>query len=563
VDLQKLPLFLQKCSGNEAEFLQKLGVRVKEGTIMTIKSQKYPNRLKETIKQAGYTIEGIAAETNIPARTLSDYCAGRVPIPKDRLGVLAYALGYPTEYLVPKILTPSPDDSFSAVAVKKIESDSITKDAQEIHERAGEQELSGTFLVTRPSNSTFIFPTQSEKPAEIVITDCATMFGFQHSQVTTLIQQWYGMAMFCNDLQNRLDQEVKKLDGLKSQYPLEEYAISRRCFLVSIAALPTALLHSVQQEHKMTLELEEFLPQCAASIVACWYLSGGSHLEVIEPILDSYLRPLLLILKHAPTYHHIAATLVAQIYSLKVILAWHLKSLNDAEAYCIQALNYSMIAKNANLQLTALNQHALISFYAKNFQQALAKSEEADDTLRRVIQEEHIFPIVQGRVYMYLAALQAQQGFQTDAGRTLENVHRAFASQSASAEPVPMYADCGNMSLTLWDGLTHYYLGRYDATCTQKALNSLSVFGQLQPNDIIPERFRLECLNNRILAAVQRDEMEEAIVYFEAGKQGARGLNSKQRSAEINYAYQEILNKWPKEARIQVLRDFSDNKERL
>src|SRR6266487_527278 len=528
MDLQKLPLFLQKCSGNEEEFLQKLGVRVKEGTIMTIKSQKYPNRLKETIKQAGYTIEGIAAETNIPARTLSDFCAGRVPIPKDRLGILAYALGYPTEYLVPKILTPSPDDSFSAVAVKKIESDSITKDAQEIHERAGEQELSGTFLVTRPSNSTFIFPTQSEKPAEIVITDCATMFGFQHSQVTTLIQQWYGMAMFCNDLQNRLDQEVKKLDGLKSQYPLEE-----------------------------------FLPQCAASIVACWYLSGGSHLEVIEPILDSYLRPLLLILKHAPTYHHIAATLVAQIYSLKVILAWHLRSLNDAEAYCIQALNYSMIAKNANLQLTALNQHALISFYAKNFQQALAKSEEADDTLRRVIQEEHIFPIVQGRVYMYLAALQAQQGFQTDAGRTLENVHRAFASQSASAEPVPMYADCGNMSLTLWDGLTHYYPGRYDATCTQKALNSLSVFGQLQPNDIIPERFRLECLNNRILAAVQRDEMEEAIVYFEAGKQGARGLNSKQRSAEINYAYQEILNKWPKEARIQVLRDFSDNKERL
>ncbi len=63
--------------------------------------QKYPNRLRQTIKQAGFTIEQIALETDIPLRTLFDYCAGRVPIPRNRLEVLASMLSYPTEYLVP------------------------------------------------------------------------------------------------------------------------------------------------------------------------------------------------------------------------------------------------------------------------------------------------------------------------------------------------------------------------------------------------------------------------------------------------------------------------------
>lgn len=430
------------------------------------------------------------------------------------------------------------------------------------NQQRGEQELPLALPTTRSSmSSTLILPfsvTQPGKPIGAMIPDCATMFGIQLSQIIALIQQWYGMAMFCHELQDQLDLAVKKLDALKLQYRLEEYALSRRSFLVSLAALPVALLTSAKQGHKLVLELEEMLPQCAASIIACWYLSGGSHLEVIEPILDSYLPTLIAALKHAPAYREVAADLVAQIYSLKAILAWHLEGLNHAETYCIQALNYSIVAKNANLRLTALNQHALISFYARNFKQALAKSEEADGTLGRLGDEERIFPIVQGRVYMYLAAIQAQQEYRVDAERTLERVHQAFALQVASAEPVPLYADCGGMSLSLWDGLTHYYLGQHDPTHTQRALNSLQMFGQLQPSDAIPERFRLECLNNRTLAAVQLNEMEEAIACLEAGKQGARDLESKQRRAEVDYAYREIHQLWSAETRVHVLADLLD-----
>jgi tetratricopeptide (TPR) repeat protein len=68
---------------------------------MATADQKYPNRLRQAIKQSGFTVEGIAAETDVPLRTLFDYCAGRVPVPKERLEVLARALGFPTAYLVP------------------------------------------------------------------------------------------------------------------------------------------------------------------------------------------------------------------------------------------------------------------------------------------------------------------------------------------------------------------------------------------------------------------------------------------------------------------------------
>ena len=405
-----------------------------------------------------------------------------------------------------------------------------------------------------PQKSMLILPApmmQTEKLEEVAHLDDATFFGLQLAQAVTLIHQWFGMASFCHELQNRLDQEIKKLDQLKTQDAFDAFTLSRRSFLTTLATLPIALLTSTQQKHKFVLVLEEVLPTCAASITACWHLSGGGHLDAISPILDSYLPTLVNICKHTSTHREIVADLVAQIYFLKAILAWHLEGLEEAETYCTQALSYSDLTKNTNLRLTALNQQALIAYYSKDFQRALQKSGEADETLRQA-SHTHIFPIVRGRVYMYLAAIQAQQQLK-EARQTLENARVAFSAQSALAEVVPLYADCGDASLLLWDGLTHYYLGLKDSKQARQALISLSVFGQLQSGFANPERFRLECLNNRTLAAIQLNDLEEAFACFEAGRQGARDLESKQRIAETNYVYQLMLKQWPTEKRVKQL----------
>jgi transcriptional regulator with XRE-family HTH domain/tetratricopeptide (TPR) repeat protein len=62
---------------------------------------RYPNRIRECIKLSGYTVQEVAAKTDIPVRTLFDYCAGRTAIPRERLEMIAELTGYPIEYLIP------------------------------------------------------------------------------------------------------------------------------------------------------------------------------------------------------------------------------------------------------------------------------------------------------------------------------------------------------------------------------------------------------------------------------------------------------------------------------
>ena len=421
------------------------------------------------------------------------------------------------------------------------------------------------FIATSPASKHFLLPTAIALPERQVETpsfpDCASLFGIKLAEMVTLVHQWGDMTMFSYELQSQLDQEIKSLDRLKDQYPIEAFSLSRRSFLVALASLPAALLVSSKQGHKTVLSLEELLPQCAASLTACWHLSSGSHLDSIAQLLDSFLPTLIMVVKNAPSYRELAADLVAQCYFLKTILAWHTEGLERAESFCIQALRYSEIAKNINLRLNALNQHALISYYAQQFPKALAKSEEAASLLRHE-SHEHIFPIVRGRVYMYLAAIQASNQ-KEHAERTLEHAKRAFALQAMVTEPVPLYADCGDAPLTLWDGLTYYHLSFRDVAYAQRALTSLKTFGHLQPDTALPERFRLECLNNRILAATQCNEMEEAILCWEMGKQGARTLESKQREKEADFAYQALLRRWPSETkRLHLAHDRVQREER-
>jgi transcriptional regulator with XRE-family HTH domain len=70
---------------------------ISEGQVVS----KYPNCLKACIRGLGYTIQEIAEETGISRRTLSSYCAGRVPIPQKALHTIAQVLGCSPDVLVP------------------------------------------------------------------------------------------------------------------------------------------------------------------------------------------------------------------------------------------------------------------------------------------------------------------------------------------------------------------------------------------------------------------------------------------------------------------------------
>src|SRR5581483_5671932 len=107
-------------------------------------------------------------------------------------------------------------------------------------------------------------PLQRDALLKPEIADCPARFGLALAQIITLIEHAYGMAMFCDHLQDQLDSSIKSLEILKEQYPLQAFTLSRRGFLIALAALPTASYTSSRQAHRIVLKLEEFLPQCAA-----------------------------------------------------------------------------------------------------------------------------------------------------------------------------------------------------------------------------------------------------------------------------------------------------------
>jgi tetratricopeptide (TPR) repeat protein len=67
------------------------------------KPQKHPNNIRKVIKQSGLKFYEVAEQTDIPRETLVDYCAGKYPIPHERLQALSQVLGVPPEYLVPPL----------------------------------------------------------------------------------------------------------------------------------------------------------------------------------------------------------------------------------------------------------------------------------------------------------------------------------------------------------------------------------------------------------------------------------------------------------------------------
>jgi hypothetical protein len=193
-----------------------------------------------------------------------------------------------------------------------------------------------------------------------------------------------------------------------------------------------------------------------------------------------------------------------------------------------------------------MNQHALILFYRKHDRAALARSSEASALLEQHTTSE-VLPIVRGRTSMYLATLQARQAEGTPL-QTLDDARSAFAHQSSSTTVIPLYADCGAAAFTLWDGA---YLRTTTEARPRDALEKLHVYGQLQPQAQIPERFRLECVNARTFAAIGANDLEEALACFDAGRQGAMALGSLQRNSELATLAKQLRARWPHEPPVQ------------
>ncbi|MGH2480819.1 MAG: AfsR/SARP family transcriptional regulator, partial [Ktedonobacteraceae bacterium] len=150
-------------------------------------------------------------------------------------------------------------------------------------ESAGQENRELAGLVSA-SPMTFAHLLSTELSSE----DTAIWFGIRSAHIVSLVHHWKKQALSCDILQGVIDREIAMFEKIRDTSTAELFTLSRRQALIALAALPTMLTALIQGQ-PFGLLPEEFLPQCAASLTACWHLLRGQEFLLVEKVLTRYL----------------------------------------------------------------------------------------------------------------------------------------------------------------------------------------------------------------------------------------------------------------------------------
>ena len=140
-----------------------------------------------------------------------------------------------------------------------------------------------------------------------IASDISTCISLKLAQILHIVRVLSRRALFYRQIQAMIDEEITMLDQILQQYTREDCRIPRRQALITIAALPTALLVWRPPEQVMYPAPEEFLPQCAASIPACWHLLKRDGLTAVEQLIPKYAPALTHLALYPSKYQQAAA----------------------------------------------------------------------------------------------------------------------------------------------------------------------------------------------------------------------------------------------------------------
>ncbi|HEU5384214.1 MAG TPA: hypothetical protein VFV38_53150, partial [Ktedonobacteraceae bacterium] len=384
-------------------------------------------------------------------------------------------------------------------------------------------------------------------PLEIAQDDGATWVGIRLAQILSFVYQSSRQALACDILQAILEKEIAMFDDMQGTSSEETFVLSRRQALITLAALPM-MLASLLQGQSFALPPEEFLPQCAASITACWHLLRGQEFLLTEQLVTRYL-PTLADLAHRSSSHQTgAASLASQGYRLMGILALHRNNPRARNAYWEQAVHFAEIAETPNLVASALISRA---YYDHDIRSASLRYQ------RGIEHKEALSPLLLSRLYARLAVVSAQQGLETEA---LEFVRLAQDSYPSSPEndPTFVYADFDPASLLMETGLTYLALAQHrDARPhAQHAWETFTSVDHMHEPHSASARIRYEIMNHQARTTLMLNDLEAFCDRLEQGVSGAKALQSEKRRQEALHIYKEARILWPDETRIRSLADL-------
>ncbi len=240
-----------------------------------------------------------------------------------------------------------------------------------------------------------------------------------------------------------------------------------------------------------------------------WEFSNSSELEVAERMLPQFLPRLLQVAQHQTE----AAALASQGLRLQGLLAAHKLHLEEKVIQSKQAVDHARFSTDGNALVSSLTELAVAYKYANQHHLSLQTYQEA------LNYADQASPLVQSRVYAASASAFAKAGRGREARFYIDLAHETFPSQP-SLDPSVAFADYGVWLLIFYTGLVHLDLGD-----PEQAWNA---FEQIHTVSVsVPERNRLEIVNQQGKAAILLDDLEKYARSLEDGIANSIQIRSK------------------------------------
>lgn len=273
----------------------------------------------------------------------------------------------------------------------------------------------------------------------------------------------------------------------------------------------------------------------------CWNLHNDSQLEMASQILPTYLPKVTAIALHSSPYQAQAASLAARGYILAAEIDKQNKTLMQAHAH--QAIFYSQLSEDYNIQVDALRQEATIALVVKQPLKALTAYQKALPLLPKVS------PLLRSRMYLGLASAYARCGQKQEALRYLGLAQDHFP---ADAEQDPnilyMYNSGSRSVLHLYEALTYNDLQLHKDA--EKAL--MSVNG-LHPKMPVTESARIEFINLQAKTAATLGNMDESCMLLQTSVEAADKAGYTIWREEATEIFQYMAQLWPYELPVRRL----------
>jgi DNA-binding XRE family transcriptional regulator/tetratricopeptide (TPR) repeat protein len=373
-------------------------------------------------------------------------------------------------------------------------------------------------------------------------------FGLKQAQLFRMISLWNDPAC-CEEIQSMIDQEIRMMDdALEQDQTMEEQAIPRRQVLAALAALPLTLLNLRSGPSAESIS-PEFLPQCAASVTACWHLlRGKGGLPIVEDILPQFTPTLRTLAQHPSNQQKAAARLTAQVSILQGILAMHRLNFTAREAHCKDAVRFASLAGDANLRaaaLTYLGYTYSFCYIPRQPEKALLVFLEA----LQVVGEDA--PLLRCNIQMGLAEAYAQCKQERQALHCIQLAQADFPAYPEQ-DPSYIFGDCSLHVLYQWQGKMYLELVEHypDRGYQQMAAAALMQGVGVQS---ISERSTTETVIYQADAARVLGELDTYATALTQASHMAVDLRSRKRYSEALLVYRRTPENWYGERQIRGL----------